>query len=47
VYASHAALGWRELPQQLGKGRGALALAALLFFFGVRVPYFCRLDGRS
>jgi 4-amino-4-deoxy-L-arabinose transferase-like glycosyltransferase len=46
VYASHAALGWRELPRRLGKGRGALALAALLFFFGVCVPYFYRFGGR-
>jgi hypothetical protein len=46
VYASHAALGWRSLPRRLGKGRGALALAALLFFLGVCVPYFYRFGGR-
>jgi 4-amino-4-deoxy-L-arabinose transferase-like glycosyltransferase len=46
VYASHAALGWRELPRRLDKTRGALAVAALLFFFGVCVPYFYRFGGR-
>jgi len=46
VYASHAALGWRTLPRRLSRGRAALALAALLFFFGVCVPYFYRFGGR-
>jgi hypothetical protein len=46
VYASHAALGWRELPRRLDKTRGGLAVAALLFLFGVCVPYFYRFGGR-
>ena len=46
IYAADAALGWRSLPRRLTRGGWIAALAALLFFFGVCIPYFYHYGGR-
>ncbi len=46
IYAADAALGWRSLPRRLTRGAWIAALAALLFFFGVCIPYFHHYGGR-
>jgi 4-amino-4-deoxy-L-arabinose transferase-like glycosyltransferase len=46
IYAANAALGWRSLPRRLSRGGAAAALAALLFFFGVCIPYLHYYGGR-
>ncbi len=47
VYASYAALHWRELPAALAGRRGLGAALAVLFFLGVCVPYYLLTGGRS
>lgn len=46
IYAANAALGWRSLPRRLSRGGAVAALATLLFFFGVCIPYFHCYGGR-
>jgi 4-amino-4-deoxy-L-arabinose transferase-like glycosyltransferase len=47
VYASHAALRWRELPTALRGGRWLGPALVLLFFLGVAVPAHVIFGGRQ